>query len=470
MTRHFFFVILHPDSIEHMNVLKFGGTSVGTVESLKNVRSIVEALPSDTVVVVSALGGLTDKLIATARLAAEGGDWRTEADAIAHRHHIIIDQLVRPDRKTETLAVVNSLLDELRRTYEGVSLIGDLPAKTLDVIVSLGERMSAPIVSGIISNGHLHNSLDFIKTEKWFDKNIADTALTRDLIIKEFSNIIDGPHITGGFISQDRDTGEITNLGRGGSDYTAALIAAALDADMLDIWTDVDGFMTADPRIIKDARVLPEMSFIESMELCTFGAKVIYPPTIYPVFHKNIPIRILNTFNPSAPGTLISDVSCSDEYPVKGVTAIRNTCLVKLTGNITENVARINTRAYNAMARNGVSVFLLAQPGENHEFSFAIAAADRNVTARVLNEEFAPELIDGNLESISMIDNLSTIAVVGEGIKHLKGINGRILNTLQRIGIRPLACSEGNSDTTSSFVVEEKDTVEAIKAIHGLFF
>ncbi len=453
-----------------MNVLKFGGTSVGTVDSLKNVRSIVESLPSDTIVVVSALGGLTDKLISTARLAAEGGDWRVETDAIAKRHHIIINELVREEKKILTLEIVNSLLDELRRTYEGVSLIGDLPSKTLDVIVSLGERMSAPIVAGIIRNGKLHNSLDFIKTEKWFDRNIADSALTRELIVREFSDISDGPHITGGFISQDRDSGEITNLGRGGSDYTAALIAAALDADMLDIWTDVDGFMTADPRIIKDAQVLPAMSFIESMELCTFGAKVIYPPTIYPVFHKNIPIRILNTFNPTAPGTLISDASDSKEYPVKGVTAIRNTCLVRLTGDLTENVAQINTRAYNALARSGVSVFLLAQPGENHEFSFAISVADRITASRVLNEEFAPELIDGALSGISFIENLSTIAVVGEGLKYLKGLNGRILNTLLRFGIRTLACSEGNSDTTASFVVEEKDTVESIKAIHGLFF
>ncbi|MDE6633538.1 MAG: aspartate kinase [Muribaculaceae bacterium] len=453
-----------------MNVLKFGGTSVGTVDSLKNVRNIVDALPPDTVVVVSALGGLTDKLIATARLAAEGGNWKSEADAIADRHHKIINELVRENCKESVCSVVDALLEELRRTYEGVSLIGHLPDKTLNVIVSLGERMSAPIVAGIVRNGRLHNSLDFIKTEKWFDKNIADAVLTHDLIVKEFSHIEEGPHITGGFISQDRDSGEITNLGRGGSDYTAALIAAALDADMLDIWTDVDGFMTADPRIIKDAKVLPAMSFIESMELCTFGAKVIYPPTIYPVFHKNIPIRILNTFNPSSPGTLISDSSDSKEFPVKGVTAIKNTCLVRMSGNLTENVAQINTRAYNALARNGVSVFLLAQPGENQEFSFAISASELSNATRVLNEEFAPELIDGALDAISFEDKLSTIAVVGEGLKHLKGLNGRILNTLLRFGIKTLACSEGTSDTTASFVVEEKDTVEAIKAIHGLFF
>lgn len=453
-----------------MNVLKFGGTSVGTVESLKNVKHIVENLPSDTIVVVSALGGLTDRLIATARIAAERGDWSSEADAIARRHHDIISALVRDERKEETLKIVDRLLEELRKNYEGLSLIGDIPQKTLDVIVSLGERMSAPIVAGIIKNASLHNSPDFIKTEKWFDKNIADTALTRELIKKEFSDIKNGPHIAGGFISKDRDSGEITNLGRGGSDYTAALIAAALDADMLDIWTDVDGFMTADPRIIPDAKVLPSMSFIESMELCSFGAKVIYPPTIYPVFHKNIPIRILNTFNPSAPGTYISESSEKEEFPVKGVTAIKDTCLVKLTGPLTENVAQINTRAYNALARRGISVFLLSQPGENDEFSFAISNKEKSKAGVALNEEFAPELIDGSLSGISLLSGLSTIAVVGEGLNAIKGVDGRIVNTMLRNGIKPLAVSEVSSETTLSFVIDEDSTAVAIKAIHGLFF
>lgn len=453
-----------------MNVLKFGGTSVGTVESLLHVKNIVESLPNDTIVVVSALGGLTDKLIATSHMAAEGGDWKSEMEAISARHHAIIDALVAEDKKKSTIAIVDGFLGELSRTYEGISLIGDLPQKTLDIIVSMGERMSAPIVAGIVKGARLHNSLDFIKTEKWFEKNIAAGALTHDLIVREFENLESGPHITGGFISQDKDSGEITNLGRGGSDYTAALIAAALDADMLDIWTDVDGFMTADPRIIKEAKVLPCMSFVESMELCSFGAKVIYPPTIYPVFHKNIPIRILNTFNPTAPGTLISDASDCETYPVKGVTAINKTCLVRMSGNFTENVAQVNTRAYNALARNGISVFLLSQPGENQEFSFAISSLERQQASKVLNEEFAPELIDGLLSGITLIDSLSTVALVGEGLKGMKGINGRIDNTLRRKGVIPLACSEGNSETTVSFVVEEKDAVSAIDAIHGLFF
>lgn len=453
-----------------MKVLKFGGTSVGTVDSLKCVKSIIEALPSDTVVVVSALGGLTDKLIATANMAARGDNWRPEMDAIVARHLHIIDALVREDRKRQTLDRVNSLLEDLSRNYEAVALLGDLPGKTLDAIVSFGERMSAPIVAGIVDNAVLHNSLDFIKTEKWFDKNIADAALVHKLVIEEFSSGRPGPHITGGFISQDRDSGEITNLGRGGSDYTAALIAAALDSDMLDIWTDVDGFMTADPRVIKDARVLPHMSFIESMELCSLGAKVIYPPTIYPVFHKNIPIRILNTFNASAPGTIIADAPESDEFPVKGVTSIKNTCLVRIAGNLTENVAQINTRAYNALARNGISVFLLAQPGENREFSFAIAASDQNNASKVLNEEFAPELLAGHLSAISLSSGKATVAVVGEGLKNIKGVKARISNTLSRCGVNILASSEGNLDTTASFVVDEGDTVAALNAIHGLFF
>lgn len=453
-----------------MNVLKFGGTSVGTVESLTNVRNIVESLPADTIVVVSALGGLTDKLIATARLAAEGGPWAPEADAIAVRHHHIIDALVREEKRESTLAVVDDLLEELRRTYEGVSLIGDLPQKTLDVIVSLGERMSAPIVAGIIKGARLHNSLDFIKTEKWFDKNIADTSLTHDLIVREFSDIEFGPHIAGGFISQDRDSGEITNLGRGGSDYTAALIAAALDADMLDIWTDVDGFMTADPRIIKDAKVLSAMSFVESMELCTFGAKVIYPPTIYPVFHKNIPIKILNTFNPEAPGTLVTDGQIDTRFPIKGVSTLRNTTLFTLTGIDNEKTGEVATRTLNALARHGIKIFLLNHGESRKEYTFGVAGADADETGRQILSEFAPELSTAKLNAPIRKDSLSTIAVVGEDMKSRGRLAGRIWHTLHRDGITVEAYSAGNSDTTITYVVDSDKADRALQLIHGLVF
>ena len=258
-----------------MKVLKFGGTSVGTIGSLRNVKRIVESIGEPAIVVVSALGGLTDRLIATARMAAAGeGDIAAEIDAMEKRHSDIIESLVATDRRNAVMASVGKYIAEMRDVYKGISLIRDLPEKTLDVIVSFGERMSSVIVANILGDARHCDSLDFIKTEKWFNKNIADRTLTDDLIRKSFGSKLEHTMVCGGFISRDRDTGEITNLGRGGSDYTAALIAAALDADLLEIWTDVDGFMTSDPRIIPEARVIPRMSFIESMELCSFGAKV----------------------------------------------------------------------------------------------------------------------------------------------------------------------------------------------------
>ena len=276
-----------------MRVLKFGGTSVGTPESLLNVKNIVENINEPVIVVVSALGGLTDRLIATANNARDGKEWKSDWEAMVERHHNIIRQVVPDNMQDATVETVDNLLNDLARNYEGIQLLGQLPPQTLDLIVSFGERMSAPIVAAMIHDARLHYSPDFIKTERWFDRNIADVPLTEECILKEFPAGSVRREVTGGFISSDRESGIITNLGRGGSDYTAALIAAALDASVLDIWTDVDGFLTTDPRIVPSARIIDEMSFVESMELCSFGAKVIYPPTIYPVFHKNIPIRIL---------------------------------------------------------------------------------------------------------------------------------------------------------------------------------
>lgn len=315
-----------------MKVLKFGGTSVGTVESLLNVKSIVESIDAPVIVVVSALGGLTDRLIATAHMAASGNDdYKLEMEAISSRHFHIISNVVTEEKRADVISKVSMLLAELKRNYDGVFLLRHLAPRTLDCIVSFGERLSSRIVAAMIENSSLHDSLKFIKTEKWFEKNIADQKLTSSLITEEFASLSTRA-IVPGFISTDRDNGEITNLGRGGSDFTAALIAAATNAEILEIWTDVDGFMTADPRIIEDSLVVPEMSFVESMELCSFGAKVIYPPTIYPVFHHNIPIRILNTFNPTAPGTLISDMAGDGIFTVKGVSAIRGVTLFSIKG------------------------------------------------------------------------------------------------------------------------------------------
>lgn len=453
-----------------MKVLKFGGTSVGTVESLSNVRKIVEANEDPVIVVVSALGGITDRLINTAKLAAESNDaYLKEFDSISQRHFHIIDQLVEEKKRDKVRSDILILLNNLKKLYDGLFLIGHLPKETLNVIVSFGERMSSIIVTSIIKGATLHNSLNFIKTEDWFSKAIADRELTETLIKQEFPTS-EKVAIVPGFISTDKDSGEITNLGRGGSDFTAALIAAALDADLLEIWTDVDGFMTADPRIIPEAAIVPHLTFIECMELCTMGAKVVYPPTIYPVFHKNIPIKILNTFNPEAAGTLINESRSSSDLRIKGVTSMKGTSLFNLSVADESNLASFNTRTLNVLARKGITIYLTVLTNEASGFSFTVAEGDARNTEKVLRSEFAPELSDGSLSCIDHIDNLATLAVVGEDMKNDTRIGPRICNTLSRQGIHVYASSEGRSETTVSCVVASEDIIRSLQLIHPLFF
>lgn len=454
-----------------MKVLKFGGTSVGTVASLRNVKDIVDGLEEPAIVVVSALGGLTDRLISTAKIAAEGDEaFKTLMQEMSQRHFDIIEEVIPEEKRADVSDTVAFLLRQLEDIYTGLYLIRDVPEKTLNEIVSFGERMSSVIVANMLVDASHRDSLDFIKTEKWFNRNIASRQLTDSLINEYFRVPLFHTVVTGGFISRDKDTGEITNLGRGGSDYTAALIAAALDADSLEIWTDVDGFMTADPRVIKDARVIPDMTFIESMELCSFGAKVIYPPTIYPVFHKNIPIKILNTHNPSAPGTLITDSGADLPECVRGVSSVKKTALVSVSGNLTANIAEINSRSYNAMARNGISIFLVAQPHRDVAFSMALSETDADRAASVLAEEFAPEIQSGNVIDISVEHHLSIIAVVRESIRQIKGLGPRLVNTLQRDGIKVKAVSDGPSETTIAIMTSEEDTDRSLRLIHTACF
>lgn len=453
-----------------LKVLKFGGTSVGTVDSLRNVKAIVEGLDSPAIVVVSALGGLTDRLIATSVSASEGSDaYIEEMKSIRKRHYDIIEALVPEERKGAVLKEVNSLLKDLEDRYHGLSLLKILPEQTLAEVVSFGERMSSVIVAGIIENSTHHNSLNYIKTEKWFGRNIADRPLTERLIKEEFQLPLTGHAVVGGFISTDKTGGEITNLGRGGSDYTAALIAAALDADLLEIWTDVDGFLTADPRIIPDTRIISEMSFVESMELCSFGAKVIYPPTIYPVFHKNIPIKILNTFNPTAPGTLITD-NANLEGSVRGVSSLNNTSVITISGPMTSNVAEVNSRAYNAVARKGISVFMVVQPSDESSFSIAMPQSDGDNAIEQLKLEFSPELHSGKLVSIEKKDDLSVIAVVGEGLKNETDLSENIVSGLESDGVKVRAVSAGASDTTIAVVVDGDKVKNALRKVHSICF
>ncbi len=454
-----------------MKVLKFGGTSVGTVESLRNVKMIVESCNEPVIVVVSALGGLTDQLINTAQLASKGDVSFLESFAkIVERHNNVIDNIVPKEKLLDVKSIVNPLLEELGNIYRGVNLIRDLSERTLDIIVSYGERLSSVIISRIINKAQHFDSRNFIKTEKQFGKHILSNEVTQSLIHSTFDNNNFEVAIVPGFIASNID-GDITNLGRGGSDYTAAILAATLDASSLEIWTDVDGFMTADPRVINNTYVIDHLSFIEAMELCNFGAKVIYPPTIYPVYHKNIPIKIKNTFNHTAPGTLISEQRPSAEgKAIKGISSINDTCLITVAGLGMVGIIGINARIFNALAKNGVSVFLVSQASSENNISFAVKNADADLAVHVLQDEFSIELQSGEITEIIPERNLATVAIVGENMKHSPGIAGKLFNTLGRNGINVIACSQGASETNISFVIDLKNLRKALNVIHDSFF
>ncbi|MCH5222418.1 MAG: aspartate kinase [Muribaculaceae bacterium] len=453
-----------------MKVLKFGGTSVGTVESLKNVKNIVDSIEGNAIVVVSALGGLTDKLISTAKKAASQDEsWRNDMTAIEDRHAVIIKSLVKDELQDEVNTTVTQLLKDLKRNYEGIWLLRALPDQTLDVIVSYGERMSSVIVTAIVENGKRHDSLNFIKTEKWYGKNIADRKLTESLIIEEFKTQGENEKsIVPGFISTDTATGEITNLGRGGSDYTGALIAAALDADILEIWTDVDGFMTADPRIVKDAKVIDHLTFTESMELCSFGAKVIYPPTIYPVFHKNIPIKILNTFHAEAPGSLITDNSLKEDLPVKGVTSLKDTSLISFELKNENELPVLTNRAFNAISKDGIKIIPVSNPDNNFIIDIAVGSGEAGKALKLLEQELAPEISNGTISNLQLKNDLAALAIVGKDMRMKQRMSERIKHSLQRQNIEIHAMSNGSSDTTLLYIIDIDKTLEALPLVHSL--
>lgn len=456
-----------------MKVLKFGGTSVGSVKSILSLKQIVEneAKKQPVVIVVSALGGITDKLIATSKLAVAGDEeWKTEFDAMVDRHHKMIDTIITDTKAREDLFIkVDALLDQLRSIYFGVFLIHDLSEKTSDAIVSYGERLSSLIASTLVKGSKWYDSREFIKTVDKNGKHVLDAELTTELVVKTFSEL---PRISlvPGFISSDRDSKEITNLGRGGSDYTAAIIAAALNAEVLEIWTDVDGFMTADPKVIKTAYTINELSYIEAMELCNFGAKVIYPPTIYPVCVKNIPIRVKNTFNPESDGTIIKQKIENNLKPIKGISSISGTTLITVTGLSMVGVIGVNRRIFTALAQQGISVFLVSQASSENSTSIGVRDQDAEKAVNVLDNEFAKEIETGAMFRMHAESGLATIAIVGENMKHTPGIAGKLFGTLGRSGISVIACAQGASETNISFVIDGKYLRKSLNVLHDSFF
>ena len=463
-----------------MKVLKFGGTSVGSVKSILSLKKIVEteARKQPVIVVVSALNGITDKLIATSQLAKNGDEhYREEFDAMVSRHHQMIDTIVTdPKKRIDLFNNVDQLFEQLRSIYYGVYLIHDLSEKTQDAIISYGERLSSHIVAAIIKNGARMNARDFIRTENKQGKHVLDSELTHQLIKEAFEPLfhprtpVTPVYVVPGFIARDRDTHETTNLGRGGSDLTAATIAAALDAEVLEIWTDVDGFMTADPKVIKSAYTINELSYVEAMELCNFGAKIIYPPTIYPVCIKNIPIKVKNTFNPEHPGTLIKEKIDDDRKPIKGISSIKGTTLITVTGLSMVGVIGVNRRIFTTLADRGISVFMVSQASSENSTSIGVRDEDAQAAVEVLNQEFEKEIETGAMFPMQAESGLATIAIVGENMKHTPGIAGKLFGTLGRSGISVIACAQGASETNISFVVDGRFLRKSLNVLHDSFF
>ena len=367
------------------------------------------------------------------------------------------------------METIDALLDELKSIYQGVYLIRDLSPKTSAAIVSYGERLSSNIVAVLIDGAKWFDSRTFIKTEIKSGRQLLASDLTHELVKQAF---VDLPKVSlvPGFISTDADSGEVTNLGRGGSDYTASIIAAALDASFLEIWTDVDGFMTADPKVISTAYTINELSYVEAMELCNFGAKVVYPPTIYPVCVKNIPILIKNTFNPSGKGTVIKSDIAEDQKPIKGISSINGTTLITVSGLSMVGVIGVNRRIFSALANNGISVFLVSQASSENSTSIGVRDADADAACEVLNAEFSKEIETGAMYRMTAESGLATVAIVGENMKHTPGIAGKLFGTLGRSGINVIACAQGASETNISFVVDGLFLRKTLNVIHDSFF
>lgn len=450
-----------------MKVLKFGGTSVGTAENIRKVKNIVESQNDNVIVVVSALGGITDKILNAARTASiGGGDFHADLSEIKNRHEEVIHLLFNGSGSIKQ--IVDGLLDELEQILTGITLVGELTAKTLDRIAGIGERISSHIVAKFI-DAQRFDSSEFIRTDSNFGKATVDFTITNKNIQEIFSGF-KGVAVVPGFISKNAK-GEFTTIGRGGSDYTAAIIAAALNVEILEIWTDVNGFMTADPRIISKAYTIPELTYSEAMELSHFGAKVIYPPTILPVYKKQIPILIKNTFEPENPGTRICHGSVNgNERIIKGISSISGIALVTLQGIGMVGVTGISMRLFSALAREDVNVILISQASSENSISIAIEERAVEIAQNAIQTDFEKEILNGQINKIAIETDLSIVAIVGENMKHTTGIAGKLFSTMGKSGVNIIAIAQGASELNISWVVRNDVLRKTLNVVHESFF
>ncbi len=451
-----------------MKVIKFNGASVGSIKNLQQVKKIVEGANEPVVIVVSAAEGITDKLITTSTLAAQGSlSYIDQFNDIVAEHKHLVEGIIPTSMQESVLAEVNALHSELENILKGVCLIRELTQKTFNAILSYGERISALYISRFV-DAALLDSRNLIKTA-------GGTASTVDLnatfkAIQAAFSVANQRTVVPGFIASAVDSGEVTTLGRGGSDYTAALIGAALRVREIDIWCSTRGFMTADPEVISNAYPIDHLSYSEAMELCNFGAKVIFPPTIYPASSENVPIVIRNINDPEAAGSVISNNKEDDEKTIKGISSISDTALIAIQGMGMLGIADVNGRVFSTLSTRGIRTLFVSQASSGSSISIGVKADDAEKSVLLLREEFAKELAQGALSAINAEKGMAIIAIVGDNMKQTTGTAGKLCNALGRNNVNIVALAQGSSETNISLVVSQVNLRKALNAIHESFF
>jgi aspartate kinase len=461
-----------------MITMKFGGTSVGDIQRLQEVAAIVHSyLPQRPVVVASAMAGVTNTLLDTAQLAVQRDTDRVKKniEALKEKHFDVANTLLKHAiRHKELIQRHSQLIDELTNLYRGVSLLKELSVRSLDAIASFGEILSCLQLAAILSDHEMTaefvDARTVIRTDNHFGEAAVDFSVTNENIRRVLLPLIEKnivPVVTG-FIGSTED-GLTTTLGRSGSDYTGSIVGAALDSEEIWIWTDVDGVMTADPRYVKGAKVLSEISYREAAEMSYFGAKVIHPKTMMPAIEKKIPIRIKNTFNPSHPGTLISQSTLAAERFVKNITSIDNLSLVSIEGNGMVGVPGISARIFSALARVKVNVMMISQASSEHNVCVVIPQKDCGRGVEELRNEFEVDIAKKIVDDIKLQENVSIVAVVGEGMKGMRGIAGKTFTAVADASVNIVAIAQGSSELNISLVVEQAEVRKAVQAIHDAF-
>ena len=453
-----------------MKVLKFGGTSVGTPERIKGVRKIVESQQAPCIVVVSAFQGITDELKVTCELAsAQNEEFRAQLSRIITRHKDVIRQLAGKDKAQSLLEKTETILNNLEKTLNGIYLVRELSKHSLDEVLSTGELLSSLIISSIIDGSIYVDSREVIRTDSNFGFANVDFE-TSGKLLRKSKAASEKITVMPGFIASN-EKGETTTLGRGGSDYTAAIVAAALEAELLEIWTDVDGFMTADPKKVEKAYAIENLTYSEAIELSHFGAKVIYTPTLRPVYKKNIPILVLNTFKPELKGTLISHKPTNGNIsPIKGISSIDHIDLITLQGTGMIGVTGTSMRLFGALARKNINIILITQASSEYSISFAVVPSDSDNAVESIKNEFRSEIEHNRELNVLIEKNLSIIAIVGEKMKNTPGISANLFKSLGRNGINVIATAQGSSELNISVVIKNESLRKALNVIHDGFF